>query len=176
MFSFRTDLTRQAQVRDLSGLYLNLSQRAAALYRAAPAGTVNRRPQVSRTRGSSSSKSPWASSLSRLSAGGPSPRSATSSTPWAPLPAAGRTTTNRPVGPMPPRKPPSRPPDLVGARAVKLLLTRMMTCIEDLHDWLKMAFLGIWISQRARLGTRNRCGRSSMGREAGGPADKQTSR
>ncbi|MFZ0120130.1 MAG: helix-turn-helix domain-containing protein [Pseudonocardiaceae bacterium] len=40
VFSFSTDLTRQAQVRDLSGLYLNLSQRAAALYRAAPAGTV----------------------------------------------------------------------------------------------------------------------------------------
>lgn len=35
-FTFSTDLTRQAQVRDLSGLYLNLSQRAAALHRPAP--------------------------------------------------------------------------------------------------------------------------------------------
>ncbi len=32
-FTFATDLQRQAQVRDLSGLYLNLSQRAAALHR-----------------------------------------------------------------------------------------------------------------------------------------------
>ncbi|MGB8997410.1 MAG: helix-turn-helix domain-containing protein [Pseudonocardiaceae bacterium] len=32
-FNFSTDLTRQAQVRDLNGLYLNLSQRAAALHR-----------------------------------------------------------------------------------------------------------------------------------------------
>jgi hypothetical protein len=32
-FTFATDLMRQAQVRDLSGLYLNLSQRAAALHR-----------------------------------------------------------------------------------------------------------------------------------------------
>ncbi|HVE97365.1 MAG TPA: helix-turn-helix domain-containing protein, partial [Pseudonocardiaceae bacterium] len=32
-FAFATDLKRQAQVRDLSGLYLNLSQRAAALHR-----------------------------------------------------------------------------------------------------------------------------------------------
>lgn len=31
-FAFSPDLTRQAQVRDLSGLYLNLSQRAAALH------------------------------------------------------------------------------------------------------------------------------------------------
>jgi transposase len=38
-FNFSTDLTRQAQVRDLSGLYLNLSQRAAALHRPGPAGT-----------------------------------------------------------------------------------------------------------------------------------------
>lgn len=38
-FTFSTDLTRQAQVRDLSGLYLNLSQRAAALHRPGPAGT-----------------------------------------------------------------------------------------------------------------------------------------
>ncbi len=37
-FTFSTDLTRQAQVRDLSGLYLNLSQRAAALHRSGPAG------------------------------------------------------------------------------------------------------------------------------------------
>ena len=34
-FTFATDLMRQAQVRDLSGLYLNLSQRAAALRRSA---------------------------------------------------------------------------------------------------------------------------------------------
>jgi hypothetical protein len=33
-FAFATDLQRQAQVRDLRGLYLNLSQRAAALHRA----------------------------------------------------------------------------------------------------------------------------------------------
>ncbi|MGH3883400.1 MAG: helix-turn-helix domain-containing protein [Pseudonocardiaceae bacterium] len=32
-FTFATDLKRQAQVRDLGGLYLNLSQRAAALHR-----------------------------------------------------------------------------------------------------------------------------------------------
>jgi len=32
-FAFSTDLTRQAQNRDLSGLYFNLSQRAAALHR-----------------------------------------------------------------------------------------------------------------------------------------------
>ena len=38
-FCFSTDLTRQAQVRDLSGLYLNLSQRAAALYRPVSTGT-----------------------------------------------------------------------------------------------------------------------------------------
>jgi len=37
-FTFSTDLTHQAQVRDLSGLYLNLSQRAAALHRPGPAG------------------------------------------------------------------------------------------------------------------------------------------
>lgn len=32
-FTFSSDLTRQAQTRDLSGLYFNLSQRAAALHR-----------------------------------------------------------------------------------------------------------------------------------------------
>jgi transposase len=32
-FTFATDLARQAQIRDLGGLYRNLSQRAAALYR-----------------------------------------------------------------------------------------------------------------------------------------------
>ncbi|MGH3550093.1 MAG: helix-turn-helix domain-containing protein [Pseudonocardiaceae bacterium] len=41
-FTFSTDLTHQAQVRDLSGLYLNLSQRAAALHRPASAGTPER--------------------------------------------------------------------------------------------------------------------------------------
>jgi transposase len=35
-FTLSTDLTRQAQVRDISGLYLNLSQRAAALHRPVP--------------------------------------------------------------------------------------------------------------------------------------------
>jgi transposase len=35
-FAFATDLKRQAQVRDLGGLYRNLSQRAAALHRSAP--------------------------------------------------------------------------------------------------------------------------------------------
>jgi transposase len=35
-FTFATDLQRQAQVRDISGLYRNLSQRAAALYRPPP--------------------------------------------------------------------------------------------------------------------------------------------
>ncbi|MGH3779320.1 MAG: helix-turn-helix domain-containing protein [Pseudonocardiaceae bacterium] len=38
-FTFSTDLTHQAQARDLSGLYLNLSQRAAGLHRPASAGT-----------------------------------------------------------------------------------------------------------------------------------------
>ncbi|MGA9311270.1 MAG: helix-turn-helix domain-containing protein [Pseudonocardiaceae bacterium] len=38
-FTFSTDLIRQAQVRDISGLYLNLSQRAAALHRPGLAGT-----------------------------------------------------------------------------------------------------------------------------------------
>ncbi|PZS34754.1 MAG: hypothetical protein DLM61_03035 [Pseudonocardiales bacterium] len=38
-FTFSTDLTRQAQVRDIGGLYHNLSQRAAALHRQVPAGT-----------------------------------------------------------------------------------------------------------------------------------------
>ncbi len=38
-FNFSTDLTHQAQVRDLSGLYLNLSQRAAALHRPVSVGT-----------------------------------------------------------------------------------------------------------------------------------------
>jgi transposase len=33
MFALGSDLQRQAQVRDISGLYLNLSQRAAALHR-----------------------------------------------------------------------------------------------------------------------------------------------
>jgi hypothetical protein len=37
MFTFSTDLIHQAQVRDISGLYLNLSQRAAALHRPGPA-------------------------------------------------------------------------------------------------------------------------------------------
>ncbi|MGH3896826.1 MAG: helix-turn-helix domain-containing protein [Pseudonocardiaceae bacterium] len=36
MFTFATDLQRQAQARDLSGLYLNLSKRAAALHRPVP--------------------------------------------------------------------------------------------------------------------------------------------
>lgn len=35
-FTFATDLQRQAQVRDLSGLYRNLSRRAAALHRQEP--------------------------------------------------------------------------------------------------------------------------------------------
>jgi len=39
-FTFSTDLKRQAQARDLSGLYLNLSQRAAALRRGIPASTA----------------------------------------------------------------------------------------------------------------------------------------
>lgn len=39
-FTFSTDLTHQAQVRDLSGLYLNLSQRAATLHRPVSAGTA----------------------------------------------------------------------------------------------------------------------------------------
>lgn len=37
IFTLSPDLRRQAQVRDLSGLYLNLSQRAAALHRSGPA-------------------------------------------------------------------------------------------------------------------------------------------
>ncbi len=43
-FTFAPDLTRQAQVRDLGGLYLNLSQRAAALQRSVPDGTARDRP------------------------------------------------------------------------------------------------------------------------------------
>lgn len=44
MFTFSTDLKRQAQVRDLSGLYLNLSQRAAALHRPAPGSAAQGQP------------------------------------------------------------------------------------------------------------------------------------
>ena len=44
MFTFATDLTRQAQARDLSGLYLNLSQRAAALHRPAPGSAADGQP------------------------------------------------------------------------------------------------------------------------------------
>jgi hypothetical protein len=36
MFTFSADLKQQAQVRDLGGLYRNLSQRAAALHRPVP--------------------------------------------------------------------------------------------------------------------------------------------
>jgi transposase len=93
-FTFSPDLTRQAQTRDLSGLYFNLSQRAAAL--------LHRTALTSAT-GSSSSRSPWASLLSRPSAAAPSPRCATSSTPSASSLTAGRTTTSRPAGPVPPR-------------------------------------------------------------------------
>ena len=39
-FAFATDLKRQAQARDLSGLYLNLSQRAAALHRSGSHGVA----------------------------------------------------------------------------------------------------------------------------------------
>ncbi|MGH3696627.1 MAG: helix-turn-helix domain-containing protein [Pseudonocardiaceae bacterium] len=39
-FTFATDLQQQAQIRDLSGLYLNLSQRAAALHRQEPHGAA----------------------------------------------------------------------------------------------------------------------------------------
>jgi transposase len=39
-FAFANDLKRQAQVRDLSGLYLNLSQRAAALHRSSSHGAA----------------------------------------------------------------------------------------------------------------------------------------
>ena len=42
-FAFATDLIRQAQVRDLSGLYLNLSQRAAALHRSGSHGATEGR-------------------------------------------------------------------------------------------------------------------------------------
>ncbi|MDQ3761317.1 MAG: helix-turn-helix domain-containing protein [Actinomycetota bacterium] len=41
MFAFSPDLKRQAQVRDLGGLYRNLSQRAAALHRAVPGSAPN---------------------------------------------------------------------------------------------------------------------------------------
>ncbi|MGH8882723.1 MAG: hypothetical protein ACRD0P_36180, partial [Stackebrandtia sp.] len=43
-FTFSADLTRQAQVRDLSGLYLNLSQRAAALHRPASGSAAQGQP------------------------------------------------------------------------------------------------------------------------------------
>jgi len=43
-FTFAPDLTRQAQARDLSGLYLNLSQRAAALHRPVPDSAAEGRP------------------------------------------------------------------------------------------------------------------------------------
>ncbi|MDQ4104134.1 MAG: helix-turn-helix domain-containing protein [Actinomycetota bacterium] len=42
-FAFSPDLRRQAQIRDISGLYLNLSQRAAALQRSVAAGNPERR-------------------------------------------------------------------------------------------------------------------------------------
>ncbi len=41
-FTFSTDLKRQAQARDISGLYLNLSERAAALHRSVPRSTAER--------------------------------------------------------------------------------------------------------------------------------------
>jgi transposase len=41
-FTFATDLMRQAQTRDLSGLYLNLSERAAALHRPGSHGAAGR--------------------------------------------------------------------------------------------------------------------------------------
>ena len=44
IFTFATDLKRQAQVRDLTGLYLNLSQRAAALPRPAPTSAAEGQP------------------------------------------------------------------------------------------------------------------------------------
>ncbi|MGH3773919.1 MAG: helix-turn-helix domain-containing protein [Pseudonocardiaceae bacterium] len=43
-FTFSTDLERQAQAHDLSGLYHNLSQRAAALHRPVPAGAAEGHP------------------------------------------------------------------------------------------------------------------------------------
>jgi transposase len=45
-FTFSTDLTRQAQTRDLSGLYFNLSQRAAALHWPARASAAEGQPAV----------------------------------------------------------------------------------------------------------------------------------
>jgi transposase len=42
-FTFSPDLTRLAQVRDIGGLYLNLSQRAAALQRSVPDSTTQGR-------------------------------------------------------------------------------------------------------------------------------------
>ncbi|MGH3698307.1 MAG: helix-turn-helix domain-containing protein [Pseudonocardiaceae bacterium] len=43
-FEFATDLKRQAQVRDISGLYRNLSQRAATLYRPSPGRVAEGQP------------------------------------------------------------------------------------------------------------------------------------
>ncbi|MGH3864767.1 MAG: helix-turn-helix domain-containing protein [Pseudonocardiaceae bacterium] len=43
-FTFSSDLTRQAQTRDLNGLYRNLSQRAAALHRPALDGAAQGQP------------------------------------------------------------------------------------------------------------------------------------
>ncbi|MGQ0717722.1 MAG: helix-turn-helix domain-containing protein [Pseudonocardiales bacterium] len=43
-FTFSADIKRQAQARDLSGLYFNLSQRAAALHRPGPGSTAQGQP------------------------------------------------------------------------------------------------------------------------------------
>jgi transposase len=43
-FTFATDLQRQAQVRDISGLYRNLAQRAATLYRPPPGNAAEGQP------------------------------------------------------------------------------------------------------------------------------------
>ncbi|MGH3806274.1 MAG: helix-turn-helix domain-containing protein [Pseudonocardiaceae bacterium] len=43
-FTFSADLKRQVQVRDLSGLYRNLSQRAAALHRSVPDSATGGQP------------------------------------------------------------------------------------------------------------------------------------
>ncbi len=43
-FTFATDLQRQVQARDLSGLYLNLSQRAAALHRSGSPSATEAHP------------------------------------------------------------------------------------------------------------------------------------
>jgi len=43
-FAFATDLKRQAQVRDIGGLYRNLSQRAATLYRPPPGRLADGQP------------------------------------------------------------------------------------------------------------------------------------